>query len=127
MAKDTQIDFSAALFGNGDIPQTLQPDPQIEIFKGITKEIYSTKNIAVKTELNDKQIMVFSTAMTFAKRYKVPLLKELVNNYCTYAISKGRKSRKEFENIGKAVFQMSNIDENERHSSIPDRILGRGR
>lgn len=124
MNNDKQIDFSASLFGNGDVPQAMQPNPNVEIFKSITKEIYSTKNLELKTELNDNQIMAFSQARAFSKKYGVPLLAEFVKNISKYSISKGRKGRKEFESISKANLQMLSGDERE-NPSIPDRLLGR--
>ena len=125
MSKDKQIDFSASLFGNGDVPQAIQPNPTVEIFKSITKEIYSTKNLELKTELNDRQIMAFSQARAFAKMYGVPLLAEFVKNISKYSKSKNRKGRKEFTDISKANLQMAAVEERER-ASIPDRLLGRG-
>ena len=121
---DKQIDFSASLFGNGDVPQALQPNPSVEIFKSITKEIYSTKNLELKTELNDTQIIAFSQARAFSKKYKVPLLAEFVKNISLYSISKSRKGRKEFEAISKANLQMAGSVEERETPSIPARLLG---
>ena len=119
-----QLDLSAALFGEGNMPAPIQPNPSVEIFKSITKEIYSKRNIELKTELNDNQIMAFSMAKAFSKRYKVPLLKEFIVNLSEYSISKNRKGRNEFKEIAKANLQMASAEERERQS-IPDRLLGR--
>ena len=122
--KEDQLDFTASLFGNGDVPHVLQPNPSVEIFKSITKEIYSTKNLELKTELNDNQIMAFSQARAFAKKYSVPLLAEFVKNISKYSISKGRKGRKEFTDISKANLQLASGEDRETQS-IPSRLLGR--
>ena len=122
--KPEQIDFTQSLFGEEQINNNAPVNPQVEIFSNITKEIYSTKNLELKTELNDKQIMAFSQARAFAKIYKVPLLATFVRNISLYSISKNRKGRKEFSDISKANLQMAGADEKEP-SSIPARIFGR--
>lgn len=121
---ETQLDLTSALFGNGTIEHAPQPNPSVEIFKSITKEIYSVKNIELKTELNDSQIMAFSQGRAFANRYKVPLLAEFIKNISKYSISKNRKGRKEFSEISKANLQMASGEERER-ASIPERLIGR--
>ena len=118
-----QLNLTGALFGEGDLTTAPAPNASVEIFKSIVDEIYSKKNIELKTELNDRQVMVFSQAKAFAKRYKVPLLKELVKNYSEYAISKNRKGRKEFSEISKSNLQMAANDDM-MQKSIPQRLLG---
>jgi len=118
-----QIDFTSALFGENQLQSDPIINPHVEIFSNITKEIYSTKNLELKTELNDKQIMAFSQARAFSKRYKVPLLAEFVKNISLYSISKNRKGRKEFSEISKANLQMAGTEERER-MSIPERLFG---
>ena len=99
-----------------------RPSSAVEIFAKATEEVYSTENIELKTELTDRQIIAFSRAKVFANRYGCSLLNELVDNLSIYSVSRGRKGRKEFENIAKANLGMSQEDE---ARSIPDRLLGR--
>ena len=121
---EKQIDLMHSLFGTGgEMNQTPPPNPSVEIFGKITKEIYSTKNLELKTELNDAQIMAFSQARAFANKYKVPLLNEFVRNLSKYSISRNRKGRKEFESIAKANLQMAGNEEREQRS-IPARLFG---
>lgn len=123
--KDKQLNLTEALFGfGGGITPPPAPNPSVEIFGKITKEIYSVKNLELKTEVNDAQIMAFSQARAFANKYKVPLLAEFVKNISKYSISRNRKGRKEFESIAKANLQMAGAEEREKRS-IPDRLLGR--
>lgn len=123
--KPKQLDLTNALFGfGGGIAPPPVPNPSVEIFDKITKEMFSIKNIELKTEVNDPQIMAFSQAKAFAKRYKVPLLAEFVTNISKYSISRNRKSRKEYGDVAKANLQMSGAEERENRS-IPDRLLGR--
>lgn len=127
--KDEAQDFTNSLFGVGGMEGAFNSsppiNPSVEIFGKVTKEIYSTKNLELKTELNDMQIMAFSQARAFAKRYKVPLLEEFVKNISKYSISRSRKGRKEFENIAKANFQMVSGDVGEDRS-IPQRLGFKG-
>ena len=121
---EKQLDLMNSLFGaGGGMNQTPPPNPSVEIFGKITKEIYSIKNIELKTELNDAQIMAFSQARAFANKYKVPLLNEFVKNLSKYSISRNRKGRKEFESIAKANLQMAGNEEREKRS-IPTRLFG---
>jgi len=122
---EKQLDLMQSLFGaGGGINGTPPPNPSVEIFDKITKEMFSSKNIELKTEVNDAQIMAFSQARAFAKRYKTPLLAEFVNNISKYSISRNRKSRKEYGEVAKANLQMASTEEREARS-IPDRLMGR--
>ena len=122
---EKQMDLIDNLFGfGGGMNPAPAPNPSVEILGKITKEIYSVKNLELKTELNDPQIMAFSQARAFSKKYKVPLLAEFVTNISKYSISRNRKGRKEFESIAKANLQMAGNEEREKRS-IPDRLLGR--
>lgn len=99
-------------------------NPTVEIFSKVTDEIFSFKKLEAKTDINDAQIMAFSQARAFAKKYKIPLLNELVANISKYSISRGRKGRKEFSDIAKANMGGGFTEEHERQS-IPARLLGR--
>jgi len=115
-------DLTKNLFGDNILGGMQQPNPSVEIFDKVTKEIFSTKNRKLKTELNDRQILAFSRASVFARKYKRPLLASLINEISLYSVSHKRQGRKEFENIAKANLGMSQGDEGQ---SIPDRLLGR--
>ena len=78
----------------------------------------------LKSDITPEQVLVFSTAISYSKRYKIPLLAEIIKNYSKYAVSKERKGRGEFSDISKANLQMASNDEITRQS-IPDRLLGR--
>ena len=118
-------DVTASIFSNtleGAVPP--QPNPTVEIFGKVTDEIFSFKKLEAKTDINDAQVMAFSQARSFSKKYKVPLLAEFVKNISKYSISRGRKGRTEFSNIAKALNNAASYDE-ETSRSIPDRLLGR--
>lgn len=114
--------LTANLFGADAVGSMNKQNPQVEIFEKVTNEIFSKKSIQLKTDLNDRQVLAFSRASVFARKYKRPLLKQLIKELSLYSVSRGRKGRKEFENIAKANLGMANDDE---RRSIPDRLLGR--
>lgn len=116
-------DLTKNLFGDNVVSSLQQRNAQVEVFDKVTDEIFSKKSIQLKTDLNDRQILAFSSASVFARKYKRPLLASLVRELSIYSVSRGRKGRKEFENIAKANLGMS-IEDDRR--SIPDRLLGRG-
>jgi len=115
-------DLTQNLFGTEVMTGLEKPNASVEIFDKVSTEIFSKKSIELKTDLNDQQVMAFARANVFARKYKRPLLKALVREYSIYAVSRGRRSRKEFENVAKANLGMS-MDDNRQ--AIPDRIMGR--
>lgn len=101
-----------------------RPNPSVEIFDKITKEIYSKASIKQKTDLSDKQVPVFAKTGVFATKYNMKLLKSLVNEHMILAVSRNRQSRKEYVSIAKSNLGMA---QDEESHSIPDRLLGRRR
>ena len=57
--------------------------------------LYSGEELEMITELNSKQILTFSRALTFAERYNVPILEDFCRKYMELAISKNRSGRGE--------------------------------
>lgn len=121
MLKMTEALFSEEA-KNGENVQE-RPHASVEIFSKIMDQTFSTDQLELKTELVDKQLMVFSEARLFAEHHSSPLISSLLEFYSLYAISKNRKGRKEFESIAKASFSTLNEDEEQRQS-IPARLLG---
>lgn len=98
----------------------------VEIFTKITDTIFSKDNIRVKTDLNDRQILAFSSADEFSKIFKIPFIANVTRNIAEYSISRNRKGRKEYESIAKASFStMGQDDPLEQSRSIPARLMGR--
>ena len=111
------------LFGdNSQMVGFERPNPSVEIFDKVVTEIYNKEDIALKTELNDKQIIAFSRCKVFAQRFNISIISDIVDEVSYRSVSKNRKGRKEFENISKANLGMHSEDEGR---SIPDRLLGR--
>lgn len=60
------------------------------------KEIFTSKNVKVKSDLSSSQISKISRAYYLAKILKMPELESLLDEFVTLRISKDRKSRSEF-------------------------------
>jgi hypothetical protein len=69
----------------------------------IIDEIYSKKNIEVKTDLSIRQIMAISKGLLFADRYKCKIMRDFCNKIMILSVSKDRKSRKEFTDISSSM------------------------
>jgi hypothetical protein len=67
-----------------------------ERYKGASRELFSNKDVRVKTELNMKEILAVVKINTISDRYKIPLYKALSEDYMSLKISHLRKSRQEF-------------------------------
>jgi len=115
-------DVTKNMFGDPALSGITQANASVEIFEKVTDEIYSDEDIELKTELNDAQILAFSSASAFAEKFNRPLISNIIHKLSIYSVSRNRKGRKEFENIAKANLGMSMEDESR---SIPDRLLGR--
>ena len=89
----------------------------------IIDEVYSTENIEVKTDLTQDQIITFTRAKLFHKKFGSELMLELVNELAIYSVSKDRKGRKEFTEISKALNSREDAESDPR---IRERLLGRG-
>lgn len=97
---------------------------KLELLNSLVKENYSTDNIAVKTDLNENEIRVFSVGLLFGERYKNPLVTDLVNKLMTLKLSKNRKSRKESVEISKSLLGSNNPEEVE-DNSFRKKLLGK--
>ena len=115
------LDASKTIFGD-EIPQGAQISPQVQIYGKVTDEIYSTEDIELKTELNDRQVLAFASATVFADKFDIPILHDIVNRISVYAVSNKRQGRKEFADISKASLGMAREDDG---TGIPERLLGR--
>jgi len=59
------------------------------------EQAFSGKNIAMKTDLNQRQINVLTRATVFASRFKSKTMANIVKTYQHLLVSKGRQGRKE--------------------------------
>lgn len=61
-----------------------------------SKNLIDKKDIEVKTELNDQEIICMSKLMLVASRHNAPLLKDFLHNMMTLKVSRHRRGRREF-------------------------------
>ena len=85
-----------------------------ELTLKVIDEVFSTKDIEVKTELSDRQIIQFTRGPMFHSIFGSPRMLQLVNTLAIYSVSKGRKGRKEFTDIAKSI--------NSFDSSMPEEL-----
>lgn len=109
------------IFSDEEYNPQQEPSLKEKITDKIVGEIYDTKNIEVKTELNDKQVMLLARADIFAKRYKTPVLRQFTNSFMKKNLSRKRASRKEMVDVVK------NVDSgvgSEREDNLISRLRG---
>lgn len=77
-----------------ELEQMFSGDGQTE--SSILKELFSNKNIKLKTELTGDQVSIISRLELMADITKRPYLKTVLSEFRTHMVSKDRKSRMEF-------------------------------
>lgn len=86
----------------------------------LLEEIYSTNNIDIKTDLNQRQVNAITKGKLFATTFNCDIMMNLCNLHETLLISKNRAGRKEFIEMSKSV---TNSDTEE--TSVRERLLGK--
>lgn len=87
----------------------------------IIDEVFSTKDIQVKTDLTVRQIKAFAKGEIFAEEYNCDIMKKLCNKMMILSVSKDRKGRKEFTEISKSI--QAPLEE-DMTPTIKTRLLG---
>ena len=103
------------------IPQETESDQSIaeQIKMKVVDEIFSTNNIDMKTDLNQKQINAITKGKLFAHQFNCQIMMDLCNLHETLLISKTRAGRKEFIELTKSV-----TNSEEYAPTIKERLLG---
>lgn len=78
------------------------PSKREELLDKLTTEVFNTKNIQVRTDLNTKQITSLSKGLLFAEKFESNVLLKFCNNIMELSLSKDRKSRGEFGDMAKS-------------------------
>jgi hypothetical protein len=103
--------------------QTPNIDSLAEQIKAkIVDEIFSTNNIDMKTDLNQKQINAITKGKLYAEHFGSKLMLNLCNLHETLLISKSRAGRKEFIELTKNV--LSHQEQVDFTPTIKERLLG---
>lgn len=100
-----------------------QGESNREILLKVIEEVYSTKDIEVKAQINERQQMAFAKVKLFAALFDVPELTSFINDLAIYSVSLGRQGRKEFTDIAKALNTHQEMETEE--SGRIARLLGR--
>lgn len=114
---------TSKIFGEEELtPKENNINARDEFMLKMLDEVYSKKDIPVKTDLSPYQVLVFSQAKIFASEFDSKIMSDFVDLISVYSLSKGRKSRKEFTEIAKAF--NSRNEEIDQDPSITKRLLG---
>lgn len=102
------------------LPQDTQEQSIAEQIKlKVVDEVFSTNNIDMKTDLNQRQVNAITKGKLFAGQFNCQIMMDLCNLHETLLISKSRAGRKEFIELTKSV---TNTDAEQ--PTIKDRLLG---
>ena len=104
-----------------------QVDPQIEIINYGLKQLFSKKNIKLKTELTKQQVTLFARGDIIASYYNSKVLKSFLTSIMEHSVSIDRKGRQESIKIMQSLNSgLSDMDNDK--SSITDALFNlRGR
>jgi hypothetical protein len=86
----------------------------------VSKQIFSKNDIELKTDINTMQINALTKGLLYAETYNVSIMKNLCDWQMILAVSKDRRSRKEFTEISKNL----QPDPGELTPSLKQRLLG---
>ena len=116
-------DTTTQLFAAPVEQETQNIDSLAEQIKAkIVDEIFSTNNIDMKTDLNQKQINAITKGKLYAEHFGSKLMLNLCNLHETLLISKSRAGRKEFIELTKNV--MGSSQQTDYLPTIKERLLG---
>ena len=118
-----ELNATHDLLGEKDI-ETNSPSKKEDLMDRLIQENFNTNNIEIRTDLTDKQIMAFSIGKVYAETFNVSIVNDFMDFIMKRSLSKKRKSREEFLEVGKSAMQ--NIEE-DIPESFNERLLGRKR
>jgi len=115
-------DTTTNLFAAPVEEQEVNNDSISDLIKAkIVEEVFSTNNIDMKTDLNQRQINAITKGKVYAAHFGSKLMMDLCNLHETLLISKSRAGRKEFIELTKNVM---NHQEENMIPTIKERLLG---
>ena len=102
-------------------PETIQqaPNESNVDLKFALEEIFSSRNLEMKTDLTVRQITAITRGQLFAKEFKSKLMNDLCKRFMILMVSKNRMGRKEFAEMARSVHQ-----DNKEQETIAKRLLG---
>lgn len=97
-----ELDFTNSLFADDSKKEDEKPSKREELLDKLTKEVFNTENIGVRTDLNQNQIIALSKGLLFASHFKSDIMLGVCNNIMELSLSKDRKSRGEYTEMAKS-------------------------
>ena len=97
--------------------------PESKHLEMAIKEVYSKKNIELKTDLDNNLIKALTRGKMFYKQYGIKIMNDLVLTVMELRVSKDRKGRQEFTKI---VQSMNSFPQSEDKPTINERLFGKG-
>ncbi|MDY0292681.1 MAG: hypothetical protein RBR02_10150 [Desulfuromonadaceae bacterium] len=83
--------------------QTEQMPSNTAHLERLLEEVYSKKDIELKTELNTAEIIALTQLDAYARRFKSPIAKFVSMRFKELNVSKKRQGRKEFVQVSKSM------------------------
>jgi hypothetical protein len=62
----------------------------------VAKELFTAENIKLKTDIDDREILMLARLLFLADRFKIPEMAQWVDNFIKLRVSRKRKGRGEF-------------------------------
>lgn len=90
------LDLLENVFDKRVTDEQIQDERNKEESRNDSGRLLDKKDVEVKTELNDAEIVTISKLRFMAERYKIPVLKDFTDNLMLLKISRNRKGRGEF-------------------------------
>lgn len=79
---------------------------ELMMIQEVVKTLQSKKDIALKTDLSEKEILLFAQAKIMARYYDIKVIDDFIQTILYYKLSRRRKSRSEMvEVISKLIGQ----------------------
>lgn len=85
------------------------------------QEVYSKKDIEMKSELNDSLIRAVTKGILYSQHFNVPIMHDLCTKLLELRVSKGRGGRKEFVDMARS---MNSREESISQPDITRRLFG---
>jgi phosphatidate phosphatase APP1 len=84
--------------------------PEFKHLQMAINEVYSKKNIELKTDLSDNLIKAIARGKLYYKQYGITIVKDLVNEIMMLRVSRNRLGRTEFTKIVQSMNSFSDIE-----------------
>lgn len=123
MAKAKKDELANIFYTEPSVQQGAAANNENEHLSKIVEEVYSKDDIELKTDLTGEQVLAISLAQTYEERFGVKILDKFTEKFMLLSVSKGRKGRKEFENITSSIYAKNTAEQEDK--GIRARLIGK--